>query len=57
MPLPYPEAVPVPMSRNANGEQLQLLLHSSFMVSFLGYEPYEAAPADPKAILTLALTP
>ena len=45
------------MSRNPIGEQLQLLLHSSFMVSFLGYEPYEAAPADPKATLTLALTP
>ena len=49
--------MPVPISRNPNGEQLQLLLHSSFMVSFLGYEPYEAAPADPKATLTLALTP
>ena len=45
------------MSRNPIGEQLQLLLHSSFMVSFLGYEPYEAVPADPEATLTLALTP
>ena len=31
-----------------NLEQLQLLLRSPFMVSFLGYEPYEVVPADPQ---------
>jgi len=31
-----------------NLEQLQLLLRSPFMVSFLGYEPYEVVPAGPQ---------